>query len=116
MDRIFIKNLTIDTIIGVYKHELGNKQPINLDLELGIDAKQAALNDDIHQTADYDLIINKIIAICEQKTFKLIETLADHIADVLLKEFNVHWLKLSIQKPEAVKYTRDVGVVIERSA
>lgn len=115
MDKIFINNLVIETIIGVYEHELHNKQPLILDLELAINSKQAADTDDILYTVPYDKVIETISHLSEIKQFKLLETYAEFITQNLLEAFNTNWIKLKITKPKAMPHTTEVGIVIERS-
>lgn len=115
MDKIFINQLSVDALIGIYQHELATSQKIIIDLELQIDAEQAAREDDISKTLDYDLVINKIRQCCEHDRFKLIETLAENIAHNLLTNFATNWVKLTLTKPEANTATREIGITIERS-
>lgn len=115
MDKIFINNLNIETIIGIYDYELNNKQTIILDLEIEIDSKKAAQKDNITDTIDYDYVLDYIYTYCDQNNFNLLETLAENICKNLIQKFNIPWLKLSITKPKAVRYTNSIGIVIERS-
>ena len=115
MDKIFIQELELFALIGAYTQERSKKQKIILDLELGINAKDASLHDSLAKTVDYDHLV-KQVEICTSTTeFFLIETLAEHIAQYILKKFNVHWLRLCLTKPSAIAHAKKVGIIIERS-
>jgi dihydroneopterin aldolase len=115
MDKIFINNLKIETIIGCYDHELTAKQLIILDLELQIDAKHCARADNIQDTIDYEKVIDNIKTLSQQKNFKLLESYAEYITFNLLETFKTSWIKLKITKPNALNDTKDLGIIIERS-
>lgn len=114
MDTVFISDLRIRTIIGIYEWERKVKQSISLDLEMGTDIARAAATDAIEDTLDYKAISKRLIEFVEASEFQLVETLAEKIAAVVLAEFSVPWLRLTVHKPGAVRGSRDVGVVIER--
>lgn len=114
MDIIYLKDLRIDTIIGIYDWERRTRQTVILDIEMGTDIKKAAQSDDIKDTLNYKAVAKRLIAFVEGSKFQLVETLAEHIADILLREFKVPWLRLCVNKQGAVRGVRDVGVVIER--
>lgn len=116
MDIVYISELQIETIIGIYDWEREQRQTVSLDLEMGTDISAAAASDDITQTLDYKAVAKRLIAFVEQSEFLLIETLAEKIATIVLTEFDVPWLKLRIGKPGAVTGSRDVGVIIERGS
>lgn len=115
MDKIFIRELQLKTTIGIFEWEKKIKQNIIIDLEFAIDNRQAALNDDINETINYDQVITTIQTITEHQSFNLVETLAEKIADTLLQKFKTSWLKISINKIGAIKQAKGVGVIIERS-
>ncbi|MGI9228246.1 MAG: dihydroneopterin aldolase [Gammaproteobacteria bacterium] len=114
MDIIYISDLRVDTVIGVYDWERRTTQTIILDLELGADIKQAAATDSIENTLDYKAVAKRLIAFAAESEFQLVETLAENIAGILLKEFKVPWCRLKVNKQGAVRGVRDVGVIIER--
>lgn len=116
MDKIFIKHLNINVIIGIYQHEIHKKQPIILDIELQTDANQAALTDNIKNTIDYDKVVDYINLLCGQHKFNLIETLAEFLAKNILESFNTNWIKITLTKPNALPQTKEVGIIIERNA
>lgn len=114
MDIVYISELEIKTIIGVYDWEREVRQVVKLDLEMGCDIQKAANSDNIEHTLDYHQIADRITAFVEQSKFQLVETMAENIASIVLKEFNVSWLKLRLGKPKAVSNSKEVGVIIER--
>jgi dihydroneopterin aldolase len=114
MDTVFINDLRIETIIGIYDWERKVKQTISLDLEMGTDIRRAAETDVIEDTLNYKAVAKRLIAFVEDSEFQLVETLAEKIAAIVLSEFSVPWLRLTVHKPGAVRGSRDVGVVIER--
>ncbi len=115
MDKIFIEGLAIDALIGVYDWERRIRQPLLFDIEMAFDNRVPAASDDIRDTLNYKAVSKRIIAIVSQSEFALVETLAERCADVVLAEFKVHWLRLKLSKPGAVRGARAVGVIIERT-
>ena len=116
MDIIYLRDLRIETVIGVYDWEREIKQTVILDLDMATDIRQAAATDDIAHTLDYKSVAKRLISFVEQSEFQLVETLAERIAEIVLNEFDVPWLKLRVNKQGAVRGARDVGVVIERGS
>ncbi len=114
MDTVFITDLRIETLIGIYDWERKVKQTISLDLEMGADIRSAAATDAIGDTLDYKAVSKRLIAFVGDSEFQLVETLAERIAGIVLTEFSVPWLRLTVHKPGAVRGSRDVGVIIER--
>lgn len=114
MDTVFINDLRIETIIGIYDWERKVRQTISLDLEMGTDIRRAAETDSIEDTLNYKAVAKRLIAFVEASEYQLVETLAEKIAAIVLNEFTVPWLKLTVHKPGAVRGSRDVGVIIER--
>ncbi len=86
-----------------------------LDLELPVDCARAAQTDEVAETLDYKKVAKRVIAFIETSEFKLVETLAHRLAVTLLEEFSIPWVRISVNKPGAIRGSRDVGVVIERS-
>jgi dihydroneopterin aldolase len=115
MDTVFINDLRIETIIGIYDWERKVRQTISLDLEMGTDIRRAAETDSIEDTLNYKAVAKRLIAFVEASEYQLVETLSEKIAAIVLNEFTVPWLKLTVHKPGAVRGSRDVGVIIERS-
>lgn len=114
MDIIFLNNLTIETIIGIYDWERKEKQSIILDLDMAADIHRAAQTDSIEDTLNYKAVAKRLIEYVGASEFQLVETLAERVAEIVLNEFGVKWLRLRVNKKGAVRYAGDVGVVIER--
>ena len=116
VDIVFINDLRIETIIGIYDWERKVKQTISLDLEMGTDISKSAETDAIEDTLNYKAVAKRLIAFIGESEYQLVETLAEKIAEIVLKEFNVPRVKLTVRKPGAVRGSRDVGVMIERGS
>lgn len=114
MDIIFLHDLTIETIIGIYDWERKEKQSIILDLDMGADIAAAARTDAIEDTLNYKAVAKRLIEFVGNSEFQLVETLAERVAEIVLNEFDVKWVRLRVNKKGAVRYAGDVGVVIER--
>jgi dihydroneopterin aldolase len=114
MDIIYLKELKIDTIIGVYSWERQIKQTVILDLEMACDIRKAAVTDHLTDTLNYKNVAKRLIEFVSHSEFQLIETLAERIAEIVLTEFEVPWVRLNLNKRGAVRGARDVGVIIER--
>jgi 7,8-dihydroneopterin aldolase/epimerase/oxygenase len=114
MDIVYIRDLRIETIIGIYDWERETRQTVSLDLEMGTDIKKAAESDNIEDTLDYKSVAKRLIQFIGDSEFQLVETMAERVADIILNEFNVPWMKLRLSKPGAVTGSQDVGVIIER--
>lgn len=114
-DIVFIEALEVETIIGIYDWERTQKQVISMDLEMNADIARAALTDHIDNTLNYKMVAKRLIGFIEQSEFQLVETLAQRCAEIVLNEFPVTWLRLKLNKPGAVRGSRSVGVVIERT-
>lgn len=113
-DIIFLTELKIETIIGIYDWERRIKQTIILDVEMATDVSRAAATDAIEDALDYKAISKRLIDFISASEFQLVETLAEHTAQLLLTEFNIRWLRLRLNKTGAIRGARDVGVIIER--
>jgi dihydroneopterin aldolase len=116
MDRVFIEDLSVQTIIGIYDWEREIKQTISLDLEMEFDISRAAETDSIEDTLDYKAVSKRLIRFIEESNFQLIEALAERCAAIVLSEFPVNWLRLKLGKPGAVRGSSSVGVIIERGS
>lgn len=114
MDIIYLNDLRIETVIGVYGWERQLKQTLVLDLEMGTDIRKAGQSDRIEDTLNYKDVAKRLIAFVESSEYQLVEALAEGITRILLDEFKVPWFKLRINKQGAVRGVRDVGVLIER--
>jgi dihydroneopterin aldolase len=116
MDKFFLRELTTEATIGVNDWERQVKQTVVIDVEVATDVRQAAAHDDIERTLNYRSVAKRILAFVDNSRYHLIETLAEELARVLISEFALSWLRLSVHKPGAIRGSRDVGVTIERSA
>jgi dihydroneopterin aldolase len=114
MDIIYINDLRIETIIGIYGWERKTRQTVVLDIEMGTDIRKASTTENVEDTLNYKLVAERLIEFVGGSEFELVETLAERISDILLNEFNVPWLRLKLNKQGALKGVRDVGVIIER--
>ncbi len=114
-DRIFLRGLAVECLIGFIDWERRVKQTVVIDIELPVDCRAAAVTDEVANTVDYKSVAKRIIAFVEASEFKLVETLAHRTALLILEEFKIQWIRLSINKPGAIRGSRDVGVVIERT-
>ena len=114
-DRIFLRGLEIECIIGFIDWERRIKQKVVIDLELPVDCRRAAASDAVEDTVDYKRVSKRLIAFVAGSEFKLVETLAHRAALLILQEFGLPWVRLSINKPGAIRGSRDVGVAIERT-
>ena len=113
-DTVFLRGLEVECIIGVIDWERRIKQKVLLDLELPIDCARAAASDDVADTLDYLSVASRVREFVGESQFMLVETMAHRLALLLLEEFGMEWIRLSINKPGAVRGSRDVGVSIER--
>lgn len=116
MDIVYIRDLRIDTIIGIYDWEREVRQTVSIDLEMASDIRKAAATDDIQYALNYKAVSKRLIAYVENRNALLVETLAEEIAQMIRTEFDVPWLRLRLSKPGAIRGARDVGLIIERGA
>ncbi len=114
MDIIYINDLRIETIIGIYGWERKTRQTVILDIEMGTDIRKASTTENVEDTLNYKLVAERLFEFVGGSEFELVETLAERISDILLNEFDVPWLRLKLNKQGALKGVRDVGVIIER--
>jgi dihydroneopterin aldolase len=114
MDKIFIRALKTEAIIGIFDWERQVRQTVVIDLELSADVRKAALTDSIDDTLNYKRVAKRVLAFVEASQFHLVESLAEHIAMLVLEEFPVTWVALTLSKPGAVRGSREVGVAITR--
>ena len=116
MDIVYIRELEIETTIGIYEWERETRQTVSIDLEMGCDNRKAAASEDIADALDYKSVAKRLISFVEESEFLLVETLAERLASIVLEEFSVPWLRLRLGKPGAVTGSKDVGVIIERGS
>jgi dihydroneopterin aldolase len=113
-DRVFIEDLRIETVIGIYDWEREIRQTVSLDLEMVFDIRQAASSDNIDDALNYKAVAKRLIQFVEASRFQLVESLAEQCAAIVLSEFPVTSLRLKLRKPGAVRGSSAVGVIIER--
>ncbi len=116
MDIIYLNDLAIETVIGIYDWERRIKQTVSFDLEMATDIRKAAQSDTIEDTLDYKAVAKRLIGFVGESEFQLVETLAERVAEIVINEFNVPWVRLRVNKRGAVRYAGDVGVIIERGS
>lgn len=114
MDIVFIRDLRVDTIVGVYDWERQIKQTLVFDIDMATDIHRAAAGDDLQFAVNYHAVSLRVAAYVESNHTALIETLAEDVAALIRTEFNVPWVRLQLTKPNAVLGARSVGVIIER--
>jgi len=114
MDKVYIKDLKVETIIGIFEWEREVKQIISVDIEMDFDNKKAARSDDIKDALDYKKVGKRVVAFIEGSKVKLVESLAEKVAKIVLKEFPVSKLVLTLSKPGALRGSESVGISITR--
>jgi len=114
MDKIFLEQLKIDTIIGIWDWERKIRQTIVIDLEMSADIAKAAATDDVADTLNYKLVAKRLQEFVGESSFQLVETLAERIAALIREEFDVAWVRVKVHKPGAIRGSKDVGIEIER--
>jgi dihydroneopterin aldolase len=115
MDIIFLRDLRVKTVIGIFDWERKVRQTVSLDLEMSADIRRAASTDTIDSTLDYKAVAKRLIGFVEASEYGLVETLAEQVARIVVTEFDVPWVRVTLHKPGAIRGAKDVGVVIERS-
>ena len=115
MDKIFLRELEIDVIIGIWEWERRIKQKVSIDLEMACDARAASSADQIENTLNYRDVAKRLIEFVGGSQFDLVESLAEAVARVIVEEFRVPWTRVSVAKPGAIEGARTVGITIERT-
>lgn len=115
-DMIYIKDLKVRALIGIYAWERQVPQAIVLDIDMATDIAKAAATDQIEDTLNYKAVAKRVIHFVEQSQFELVETLAERIAELIIAEFQVPWLRLRLNKKGALRGAQDVGLIIERGS
>ena len=114
MDIIFLRDLRVDAVIGIWDWERRIRQTVQIDLEMAADIRKAAASDDVDDTLNYKLVAKRLQSFVAESEFQLVETLAERIAGIVTDEFGVPWVRVRVNKPGAIRGARDVGVIIER--
>lgn len=116
MDKIFLRELEIEAIIGIWEWERSIKQTVSIDLEMAVDARAASDADDVAATLNYRDVAKRLIDFVGGSEFELVESLAEAVARIVVVEFRVPWARISVAKPGAIEGSRTVGITIERTA
>ena len=114
MDIIFLHDLRVETIIGIWDWERRIRQTVTIDLDMAADIRRAAETDKVDDTLNYKLVAKRVQQFVAESEFELVETLAERIAAIVTGEFRVPWVRVRVSKPGAIRGARDVGVLIER--
>jgi dihydroneopterin aldolase len=114
VDIIYINDLRIETLIGIFDWERKVKQMVILDIEMAGDCRKAAVNDVVEDTVNYKSVAKRLIEFVGNSEYQLVETLAERCAEIIMDEYRVPWVKLRVNKQGALRGARDVGVIIER--
>ncbi len=114
MDIVFLNELRVDALIGVWEWERRIRQTLIMDVELGTDMREAGTSDDLVHTVDYKAVTDRIIEFTRASSYQLVEALGENLTRTVLGEFDVRWIRLRIRKPGVLREVREVGIVIER--
>lgn len=114
MDKIFLNELKVETVIGIWEWERKIRQTVIIDLEMSADIAKAAATDDVKDTLNYKSVAKRIQSFVADSSFQLVETLAERIAGIIRDEFEVKWVRVRVNKVGAIRGSRDVGILIER--
>jgi len=114
VDIIYLHDLKVDCIIGLWDWERKVRQRIVIDLDMAADIRKSAKSDAIEDTLDYKAVSKAVITFVGESEFQLVETLAEKVADIILNDFQVPWVRVKINKKGAIRGATDVGVIIER--
>jgi dihydroneopterin aldolase len=114
MDAIILRDLRVETLIGIHKRERHVTQTVSIDLDIGLPGTSVFKSDKVADTIDYEQVALKIKALAASGHFRLVETLAERIARLLLEEFGAPWAKISVAKIGILANAKFVGVTIER--
>lgn len=116
MDIIYLHDLKVDCIIGIWDWERRTTQTLTIHLDMGVDVRRAATSDHIDDTLNYKAVAKSVIAFVGDSRFQLVETLTEKVAQLLLDEFPIRWVRVKVNKKGAIRGATDVGVIIERTA
>jgi dihydroneopterin aldolase len=114
MDTIFLSGLTTECIIGIWDWERRVRQKVVVDIEMATDIRGAAASDSIDDTLDYKRVAKRLLQFIGESQFQLVETLTERIAELVIREFGVSWVRVRLNKQGAIRGSRDVGIQIER--
>lgn len=114
MDIIFLHELKIETVIGIWEWERKIRQTVIIDIDMSADIRKAAASDSVEDTLNYKQVAKRVQQFVGDSSYQLVETLAENVAAIIRDEFAVAWVRVSVNKPGAIRGSRDVGVRIER--
>lgn len=114
MDLVIVRDLRIRTIVGIWDWERKMPQTVSIDLDMATDVSRAAETDKIEDTLDYKKVAKRVTSFVQEEAFQLVERMADQVAELIMSEFDVPWVRVEVRKPRAVRDSADVGVVVER--
>jgi dihydroneopterin aldolase len=115
LDIVYIKNLKGKTVIGICDDELFDPQEIIIDISMGVLNIKACRSDNIVHTIDYDQVRSAVLKKMKNHSYKLLESFAEELANLILDNFNAHWVKINVAKPKKYYNVDSVGIIIERS-
>ncbi len=116
MDKIFLEDMRVETVIGIWEWERKIRQTVAIDLVMSADIRKAAASDTVEDTLNYKSVAKRVQSFVSESSFQLVETLAENIAAIILDEFDVDWVSVRVNKPGAIRGAKGVGVQIERGA
>jgi len=115
MDKIFLRGLEVQAVVGIWDWERNVTQKVVIDLEMASNNRKAAATDRIEDTLDYKRVAKRVSAFVEQSKYQLVETLTERIAEIVVSEFDIPWVRVCVSKPGAIRGSNDVGICIERT-
>ncbi len=116
MDTIFLHDLKVETVIGIWDWERKIRQTVLIDIDMAADIRKAAASDSVEDTLNYKAVAKRVQQFVEESAFQLVETLAERIAAIVTDEFDVPWVRVRVAKPGAIRGAKDVGILIERGS
>ena len=114
MDTIFIREFRVDAWVGIYEWEKQRPQTLEMEIEIGIPAREPGRSDNIHDTVHYGEVVERVTRDLADRRFKLLESLAEHVCDVITGDFKAPWARVSVAKLGHIRNVRKVGVTLER--
>jgi len=114
-DTVFVHELKVETIIGIWDWERKIRQTVSIDLEMGADIRRAAATDSIDDALNYKAVSKRVQQFVADSEFQLVETMTEKIAELVLQEFEVPWIQVRVSKPGAIRGAKNVGILIHRS-
>ncbi len=116
MDTIFLHDLKVETVIGIWDWERKIRQTVLIDIDMAADIRKAAASDSVEDTLNYKAVAKRVQKFVEESSFQLVETLAERIAGIVTDEFDVPWVRVRVSKPGAIRGAKNVGILIERGS